>query len=228
MREVGVRTGRQIYVQLLTEWDWNGDGWQSKGVRRPIDLGRWNHRSSSFVAIQESSVVMADFGKVNLPKYGTSGGGLDMFYCLKGSLEFWDGVLKMTHGKVKILNLRSDGLDSKALIDVHHKHLFANGVGIDAEDLFNCSKGVVIMRFESLINRSFHRPDLIESHWGEERRSVTRDERTRIDIVGRHDGGNGIEANCFHCSKWRSLYSRRMSGALTKSDSESHVFSLAG
>ena len=136
--------------------------------------------------------------------------------------------METTHGEVKILDLRSDGLDGKVLVDVHHKHLFANGVRIDADDLFGCSKSIIVMGFECLINRSFHRPDLIESHWREERRSVMRDERTRINIVGRHDGGNGIEANCFHCSEWRSLYSRRMSGALTKSDSESHMFSLAG
>ena len=180
------------------------------------------------MAIQESSIVMANFGEVNLPKYSMSGGGLDMFYHPEGALEFWDGILKMIPCEVKVLNLCSDGFDSKALVDINHEHLFSNGIGIDTEDLFSCSKSVIIMSFKSLIDRSFHRPDLIKGHWWEEWRSIVKDEGARVNVVGRHDGGDGVEANCFHCSECQSLYSRRTSEALAKSDSESHMFSLAG
>ena len=117
-----------------------------------MDRGQRYDGIPLFMTVQESSIMMAYFSKIDLPKYSTSRRGLDMFDCSKGALEFRDGVLKTTHCEVEVLNLLSDGFDSKALVDINHEHLFSNRVGINAEDLFSCSEGIIVMCFESLVD----------------------------------------------------------------------------
>ena len=130
-----------------------------------------------------------------------------MFNRSKGALEFWDGVLKTTHCHVQVLNLLLNCFNCEALVDINHKHLLSNWVGIDAENLFGCGEGIIVMRFESLVDGSFHRCDLVKGHWWEEQCCVISDERARVDVMRSHDSSDGVETNCFHCSKWRSLYS---------------------
>ena len=104
------------------------------------------------MTIRESSVMMVNFGQVDLPKYCASRGGLHMFDCSKSALEFWDGVLETTHCEMQVLNLLSNCFDSKTLVNINHEHLLSNGVGINADNLLGCGEGIIVVSFECLIN----------------------------------------------------------------------------